>query len=111
MFQKLFQDIEQYYYENFALGVGTVDEIGEIMECPEKETQLRVMMLSKILMAKREYKQKSTWYSKRTTTTQQTNPSGAAPKQATGEGSTSESAALPNIIQISMGVLNSELVQ
>jgi len=65
MFQKLLSDIESYYYDMFALGVSTVEEIGEIMDCQPNEKQLRVKMLSEVLVAKREFKKKSLLYPKR----------------------------------------------
>lgn len=66
MFQKLLSEVESYYYDLNALGINTVEEIGEIMDCSQAEKLLRVKLLSDILMAKREYKKKSPWYQKRT---------------------------------------------
>jgi len=48
-----------------ALGINTVEDIGEIMDCSQTEKLLRVKLLSDILMAKRDYKKKSPWYQKR----------------------------------------------
>ena len=33
MYQKLLGDITTYFYDMFAMGVTTVEDIGDIMEC------------------------------------------------------------------------------